>query len=143
MFAAKTIKVKWNEDGSATTLGRLTARNATGAATGVSGEGKFVKQADLSEVTYQVYEKQTDGSYTAVAGEGATLTITDVIIDTPDTSGEIWSIDSIGYNFRHDLPATSFTTGGKIYKVEYKFTFSGGEVTFARYEGKAEKVEQS
>ncbi len=141
--ATKDIHVAWNEDGSATVLGRLTARNGTGAATGIDGEGKFVKQSDLNAIDYNVYVADVDGTFTLVPGQTGALTISTVILDTPDASNEIWVQDSVGYNFIHDLPATSFPDPDVEYLAEYKFTFTGGEVAWVRYRGYARGVEVS
>ena len=47
-----------------------------------------------------------------------------VVFDTLQTDGR-WSLDSTGYNFRHDIGTTTFTTGGE-YVIQYTVTPSGG-----------------
>jgi hypothetical protein len=134
--------VNWKEDSSCEVLGRVTARNGSGAATGVSGEGKFLQQADVSSITAKVYNITDDPSGESPVLE-ATLTVSTVILNTVDDSGEVWTQDDIGYNFRHSIASTVFTDGGDIYRVEYKFTLTGGEVFHEVFEGPANSILQS
>lgn len=135
------IQVVFQEDGSATTLGRATARNASGAATGVHGEGKFIKQADVSSITLSVFDLSSATPDTAIATE--ILTVSAVILNTVVTSNEIWTKDSTGYNFLHDLAASYFPTGNHTYLLEYKFTLTGGVVAWGVYSGPAMPVRTS
>lgn len=140
--AARAFQVVWNEDGDATALGRLTARNGSGAATGVDGEGNFAQQGDLTSITFEVFELDDDGVFQS-QGAAEAVTIASSILDTPVTTNVLWTVDTTGYNFIHDIPAAKFPTGGKIYKIEYNFTFSGGAAAKARYVGPARGVEGS
>ena len=143
MLSTEDVHCIWQENGSATTLGRVTAWNGTGAATGINGEGRFVQQSDLSSITYGVYSRDNDGAFTAVSGESGTLVIATNILDTVDATNEVWTQDTVGYNFRHDLPATSFADAETFYLVEYVFTFTGGEIARKRYRGPARGVESA
>lgn len=134
--------VNWKEDSSCEVLGRVTARNGSGAATGVRGEGKFLMQADVSSITAKVYNL-TDDPNGESPTEELTLTVSSVILNTVDESGEVWTQDDIGYNFRHALASTLFPDGGDIYRVEYKFTLTGGEVFHEYFEGPANPIIQS
>ena len=136
------IQVEWREDGSATVIGRVTARNGSGAATGISGEGKFVQQADLSTITAKVFEKDADGVFVEIT-PAPTVTVATAILDTVDTTNEIWTVDTIGHNFIHDLGAVYFPNGGKIVKAEYKFTYVGGDVGWGVWEGPVRGVSSS
>ena len=133
--------VNWKEDSTPEILGRVTARNATGAATGVSGEGKFLKIADVAGITAKFYNLTTDP--TGESPTSLTLTVADVIIDTPDESGEVWTKDDVGYNFRHTPSASLFATGGDIYRMEYRFELTGGAVFHEYFEGPALPIIQS
>lgn len=137
-MAENTIKVVWREDGDCTVLARVTARDATGEATGSPGEGLFLKQADLTSITYAVYDldSATPGTPTA----SGTVTIATSILDTPVMTSVLWTLDPYGYNFLHDIAATAFATGNHRYRAEYKFTTTGGKVGWAIYEGVAEAV---
>lgn len=134
------IKVAWQQSGSATALARVCARDATGAWTGIVGEGNWLKQADLAVngITCAVYDRNGAAPDTAIANP--TVTISSAIQDIPITDGKIWDIDTIGYNFLHDLTGTSFPTGGHKYRVEYTFTTTGGTTWTLPYEGVAEGV---
>lgn len=121
----------FKEDNDSTILGRITARNGSGAATGVDGEGKFVQIADVSSITYEIFDLEAP---TTVAFSG-TLTVANVILDTVVTSNEIWTKDSIGYNFLHDLAATNFPEGNRTVLIEYTVTLTGGEKLTGEYQG--------
>lgn len=123
----------WREDGSCTALARVTARDATGAATGISGEGKWVKQADLSTITCKVFDRNGTTPDTAIATP--TVTIASAVYDTPVTDGLIWDVDLTGYNFLHDLAYTNFPEGNRKYVVEYIFTTTGGAKWSLVFEG--------
>lgn len=133
--------VTWREDGSATVLGRLTARNGTGAATGVAGEGNWLKQADVSTITCAVYDLDSATPSTAISTP--TVTVSSAVLDTPVTTTVLWTVDTTGYNFIHDLAATAFPTGSRRYSVEYKVTLTGGAVLWGVYEGQARPVRTS
>ena len=137
-MAVNTIQVKWQEDGSATCLGRLVAEDGTGAWTGIIGEGNWLKQADLSTITCAVFD--LDSATPTVATVTPTVTISSAIQDTPVTDGKIWDLDDVGYNFKHGLASTVFPTGGNRYRVEYKITTTGSAVGWAKFEGVADKV---
>lgn len=131
--------VTWHEDGSCTALARVTARDGTGAATGVSGEGKWVKQADLTSITCAVYDRSSTTPDTAIASP--TVTISSAIQDTPVTDGVIWDVDGTGYNFLHDLAHTNFPSGGHRYLIEYIFTpTSGNKYPALSFDGVARPI---
>lgn len=131
-------EVRWNEDGSATVYGRITARDATG--TSVPGQGKCLKQADLSSITFRAYDEE-DPDTTVNSG---TVTVSSSIFDTLQTTADdpAWPFTR-GFNFRHDLTPANFPTGDRTYVVEYKFTTTGGTVGWARYRGVATRVNSS
>ena len=132
-------KVVWREDGGCTLLARVTARDATGAYTGVRGEGNWIKQADLAAqgtgITCAVFDRSSATPDTAVTTP--TVTITSAIQDTPVTNGYVWDVDDVGYNFLLDLAGTLFPTGGKLYRVEITFTTTRSTVWTDIWEGPA------
>ena len=135
------FKVAWQEDGTATVLGRITARDGTGTATGVNGEGNWLKQADISTITCAVFDLSSSTPTTAIATP--TVTIATHVLDTPVTTNVLWTQETgtvTGYNFLHDLPASAFPTGEHIYRAEYKITTTGGAVLWGAFEGPAERV---
>lgn len=132
------FNVMWDEDGDATVLGRITARNGTGAATGVDGEGNWLKIADVSTITCKVFDLRSATPSTPITTP--TVTVATAVLDTPVTTNVLWTKDSTGYNFLHDLAASNFPTGEHWYRVEYKVTLSGGAVFFGVYEGPARSI---
>ena len=132
------IAVVWREDGSAVVYGRIVSHDGTGES--IVGEGKGLKQADLSSITFTTYE---DGDPTTSINSG-TVTISAAVYDTLQTSSDdpVWTFDR-GFNFRHVLTPANFPTGGKTYVVEYKFTTTGGTVGWAIYRGEAKGVHTS
>lgn len=130
--------VIWREDGDATVLGRITARNGTGAATGVAGEGNFLKVADISTITCKIFA----GDSTTAATE-PTVTVSTEVLDTVVTTDVLWTKDTIGYNFLHDLAAINFPTGDETYRVEYTATLTGGAVFHGSYKGSARPIRSS
>ncbi|HYE70399.1 MAG TPA: hypothetical protein VD932_02625 [Aquabacterium sp.] len=126
------VEARWRENSAATVYGILTARDGSGDA--IDGKGRYLKQADISSITYAVWDD--DDLSTAVAT--GTVTKTTSIFDTPQTSAldPVWKY-SRGYNFRHDLGPSCFPTGDRVYTVEYKITTTGGTVSYARFRGKA------
>ena len=97
------------EDGAASFMARVRG-----------GDGVNILQADLSAITCAIFD--SDGA----AGATPTVVVSTSIFDTLQESGATtgkWNpeIDTTGFNFNHDMPATSFPLPGR-YTVEYKFT---------------------
>lgn len=133
------IEVNWLEDTTAVILARITASDGSGAATGVNGEGNWLQQADLSTVTCKVF----DITGQTVTVSTPTVTISSDVKDTPITSSALWTQDTTGYNFIHTIANTYFPSAGHRYRVEYKFTTTGGTVFHLVAEGVAESILQS
>ncbi len=138
MTTLDKITITWQEDGSATALARVCARDATGAAIGVLGEGNWIKQADLSTITCKVFDRS--GATPDIATAAPAVSIPSVILDAPVTNGLIWDVDNVGYNFLCDLAGTNFPTGGHKYLVAFYFTTTGGSTWAIQYEGIASPV---
>lgn len=132
------FNVVWGEDSDVTVLGRVVARNGSGAA--VTDEGNLLQQADVSSISYKTFDLDSDTPTAAI--ESGALTVASVILDAAVT-GEIWTQDATGYNFIHDVPASWFPTGGHRYAIEYKFTLSGGAVFHGSYLGPARPIRSS
>lgn len=128
---------KFQEDGSCDIRARVVAKDATGSATN-PGEGYAIKRADLSAISLSIYDITDESSPVLVAGPTA-INIADVISDTLVTTSALWKADSYGYNFAHVLGPSSFPTGGNTYQAEYKFTSTGGAVSWLKVRGKANK----
>jgi hypothetical protein len=134
--AAKNFAAVWRNDGSATLLGRVTARNGTGAATGVAGEGNYIKQADVSAIAANAFDMS------AAPDTASALAIAvSAILDTPITTSVLWTADKTGYNFLFDIPPGTFANGNHTYRIEIKITLTGGAVLWGVFEGPALKVQ--
>lgn len=141
---ASEFQVAWNEDGDATVLGRMAARNGSGTQTGVSGEGRFLKQSDVSTITCKVFDLDSATPDTAIATPA--VAVASAVLDSPiasDDSMSVWTVDSYGYNFIHDLAASCFPTGGHAYRVEYEVTLVGGAKFHGAYSGIAKSIRGS
>jgi hypothetical protein len=118
--------------GSAVTLARIE-----------KADGTALVQADVSSITYTVYQLPVGESPAAVEGHtDAPLVIEDVIFDTLQTDG-YWTADATGYNFRHEVDVTehdaftAFTTAQANHRIEYKITPVLGQVIIVRYQVEA------
>jgi len=138
MSEPRDFDVTWREDGTATVLARLTGRAGQGAATGVKGEGNWVRQADLSTIAYQVFDESNNNA--EVTDGPRSVAISGAVLDTPETSTALWTLDTVGYNFLHDLTPDCFPIGGHVYRVEYKFVFGSGAVGWGVFRGEAKAV---
>lgn len=98
----KTAKV-W-EDSTAVMLARV-----------VGADGDAIVQADIETITCKVM------TLAGTVVVSPTVTVNTAVFDTLQT-GDEWTEDAIGYNFRHALPVTAVPNGGTIYQVEYIFT---------------------
>ena len=134
MSATETIHVNWMEDSTNTVLGRVAAHDGTGSATGVGGEGNWMKRADLSAITCSVFDLSSTTPDTAITTPAIA---TSDIIDAPVTSSVLWTEDKTGYNFLVDLAPSNFPTGDHIYEVNFTFTMTGGAVFKKKYKGPA------
>jgi hypothetical protein len=115
------------KNGSATLLARVVGQG-----------GADIVQADLSAVRYTVYllDDQDPDGRTAVANHSdAALSVAQVIFDSTQID-PLWTVDEIGYNFRHVLsvsPHPAFSIAGRNYLVEYQLTPMAGQVILVRF----------
>jgi hypothetical protein len=134
--AIHKIIAQFQEDGSAYVFARVAAYDGTGAATGIDGEGKWIKQADLASISCDVFNITPGYATPTTAVASPTVTISSAIQDTPVTSRENWTIDDIGWNFFFHLAPTNFATPGK-YVAEFYFTTTGSAKWWLQVEGDA------
>ena len=115
------------KNGTATMLARV-----------VGADAANVTQSDISTGTYSIYllNDQDADSRTAVTGHtDAALVVADVIFDTLQTDA-IWTKDSTGYNFKHEIVISSneaFAIAGREYLVEVSLTPTSGELILVRF----------
>lgn len=85
--------------------------------------GSRITQSSLSSLSVKVFNARTkEQTYSS------TLTISSVVFNSLQTSDAAWTKDDVGYNFKHIVPGSAFPDGSAEYRVEYKFTSSGGDV---------------
>jgi hypothetical protein len=88
-------------------------------------DGAYIQQSDISSISYTVYDLD-NSSAVVVSG---TFTVAATIYNTLQT-GQIWTEDEMGYNFKATLPATCFPEGGRRYRVVFSFvTVSWGTIS--------------
>jgi hypothetical protein len=118
-MSAKIVSATVWEDATAVMLARL-----------LGADGDEVVQADISSIACKVFDSS------GVQIVAPSIVVSSVIYETLQTGSE-WTVDSLGYNFRHALPTTAFPTGGETYIVEYVFTAADGSVFPVVYKAKA------
>lgn len=117
---SKIITGKIVEDSGATVLARVLA-----------ADGDLLTAADVSSITYSVYEVSAAGVATVVSGHNAvSLTPADIIsAAVTSTTDARWTYTGAGYNWKHSLAYTAFPTPGVTYRYEARVIETGG----ARY----------
>lgn len=105
----------------------------------VDSEGENVQQSGISSIQYSVFELDPcrPDNLSVVAGhDGASLTVGDVIFDSLQTGG-LWTVDQVGYNFRHEIDVSqseAFPKAGVQYQVRYELTPTTGQKTIVRFQ---------
>ena len=125
MPVANDVRGKVFRHGSALLMARV-----------VNASGQTLNQASVSALEYTVYELTTDNpsGLVAVTGHtGVVLTVSDVIYDSLQNN-DAWTVDTEGYNFRHELDVSTneaFSEAGKVYQVRYELTpITGQKIVF-------------
>jgi hypothetical protein len=115
------------KNGSVTLLARIVGHGGTNILPG-----------DIHAIRYTAYllDDQNADSRTAVTGHtDVSLTVADVICGTLQTD-PVWTVDAIGYNFRHVLDVSvhpAFAIAGRRYLIEYQLTPAFGQVILVRF----------
>lgn len=91
----------------------------------VGADGAYVTQASISQILVKVVPAGDTSNPTL----NVTLDKTEVIFDALQTDAR-WTVDSTGYNFRHQLPADALPQGNTKYLVQYKLLDSGENPSF-------------
>jgi hypothetical protein len=105
----------------------------------VGPDGDPIVQADIQSAKYSVYllDNHDPDSRTAVDGHGnVTLPVGQLIFDTLQVDA-IWTIDPVGYNFRHVLDVSAhpaFAVADRRYLVEHRLTPVAGQVIVVRFQ---------
>jgi hypothetical protein len=95
-------------------------------------------QADIATIQYSVYllDDQDADQRTPVTGHSQiTLPVYQVVFNSLQNDAT-WTVDSIGYNFRHILDISAhaaFAAAGRRYLIEYALTPLAGQIILVRY----------
>jgi hypothetical protein len=128
MPTAKDIFGTAFKNGSAVLMARI-----------VDASGANVQQAGITAIKYSVFELDPcrPDNLTAVAGHnGATLVVANVIFNALQTGG-LWTVDEVGYNFRHEINVGTsevFPKAGAQYQVRYELTPTTGQKSIVRFQ---------
>lgn len=128
MPIAADFKSKVFRNGSAVLMARV-----------VNASGQYLNQASVSSIEYSIYELTTNdpSGLSVVTGHDAvSLTVSDVVFDSLQTD-DTWTVDSDGYNFRHEIDVSTneaFPNAGKVYQVRYELTPVTGQKTIFRFQ---------
>jgi hypothetical protein len=128
MSQAKDIFGTAFKNGSAVLMARI-----------VDSSGANVQQAGIAAIEYSIYEIDPcrPDSLVAVTGhDGVSLVVADVIYNSLQTGG-LWSVDAVGYNFRHEIDVSTsaaFPKAGVHYQVRYELTPTTGQKTIVRFQ---------
>ena len=105
----------------------------------VDSAGANVQQAGIVAIEYSIFELDPclPNQQTPVAGHNEVeLDVADVIFNALQTGG-LWTVDDVGYNFRHEIDVTeteAFPKAGAQYQVRYQLTPTTGQKTIVRFQ---------
>ena len=128
MPTAKDVHGTAFKNGSAVLMARI-----------VDASGAHVQQAGIAAIEYSILELDPcrPDDLTVVAGhDGASLTVANVIFNALQTGG-LWTVDEVGYNFRHEIDVSSseaFPKAGTQYQVRYELTPTTGQKSIVRFQ---------
>lgn len=127
MTTANDIRGTVFKNGPAVMMGRV-----------VGADGDAVATSDIASVHYSVLEVDhaDHDSLSPIEGhDNVELNVAEVFYDSLQTSGP-WSVDEVGYNFRHDLDVSTddaFPNAGIDYQVRYEVTPVVGQKIVFRF----------
>jgi hypothetical protein len=104
----------------------------------VGGDGKALVQADVSSAEYTVFllDNQNADGRTPIDGHtGVALDVAGLIFNNL-LNDDLWSVDAVGYNFRHVLDVSqqpAFTIAGQRYLVQFELAPESGQVILVRF----------
>jgi hypothetical protein len=105
----------------------------------VDSAGAYIQQSGVSAIKYSIYELDPcrPDNLAAVTGHDAvSLLVSGVVYDTLQTGG-LWTIDAVGYNFRHQINVSqneAFPKAGTLYQVRYELTPTTGQKSIIRFQ---------
>ena len=123
------------ENGSMVLLARIVDR-----------AGVAVRPADVDRIEYSIYEVDPcwPDLRTVVAGcHVVALDIGEIMSDSLEVAHP-WTVDCIGYNFRHEIRparARTFPKPGADYELKYRFTSSCGQTITVRFQIRCSRID--
>ena len=97
----------------------------------VNVAGSYVTQASVASISYKVFDT-ADG---AVVTGPTSLSVSAVIFDALQQDSTLWTVDSVGFNFKTVLTGTTcFPNANKRYRVECQFVMASGSPVFAAWD---------
>lgn len=105
----------------------------------VDSRGEPIQQADVRAIEYSIYELDPcwPHNLSVVARhDNVFRSVAKVVFDSLQTS-EPWTIDDVGYNFRHEIHIAGhkpFLKAGFQYQVRYRLTDAKGKCTIVRFQ---------
>ena len=117
----------------------LTHRTAVLMARIVDGVGQVVRRSDIEVVRYSIHEldgRHVDNDAAVPGHDAVVLNVDEVFFDSLQTGG-LWTMDDVGYNFRHEIGVSgdrAFAKAGARYQIWYELRPSTGEKTIVRFQ---------
>jgi len=104
----------------------------------VGASGANITPGDIDTVTYTVYllDDQDADARSAVEYHTEVALNVEAVIFSSLQLDDLWTVDQIGYNFRHELDVSAhpaFTIAGRRYLVEYRLQPLEGQVILVRF----------
>jgi hypothetical protein len=86
-------------------------------------DGNNIQQADVTSISLTITDLTAGTTSTPAVAKA------NVIFDALQT-GDEWTTDATGYNFRHDVSHTEFPSSDRYYLLEYAFDMVAADVDF-------------
>ncbi len=105
----------------------------------VDSAGVNIQQSGISAVKYWIYEldpSRPDVQSVVAGHDAVVLSVSGVIYNALQTGG-LWTVDAVGYNFRHEIDVgtnAAFPKAGVHYQIRYELTPASGQKTIVRFQ---------
>jgi hypothetical protein len=103
----------------------------------VDNTGRIIRPAEVDKIKYWIYEFDRNAQRGVVPRhDGIAINVPQVLFDALQ-NGDLWSLDALGYNFRHAFDFTQSDTcamAGKHFDVRYEFTPKIGQKAIIRFQ---------
>jgi len=104
----------------------------------LGADGDPIAPTDITAAKYTVYlldENDPDAS-TAISGHTDVAVAVAALIESSLQTGELWQVDTTGYNFKHELDVSAsqaFAAAGRHYRIVFELTPYEGQVIQVRF----------